>query len=100
MDVAGVVRDFLYRCTDCSRAIADDIWLELARSGTVGVGRYRARLCWVILRGFGRYNRPARPEPHTGWLLFAGIVLGMVFLLMLPILIVTGLLWTVDRVYR
>ena len=76
VDVAGVVHDFLYRETACSRAIADDVWLELVRSGTVSVGRCRAWLCWAILRGFGRYNRPAQPEPHTGWLLFAGIVLG------------------------
>ena len=84
----------------CSRAIADGVWLELACSGTVAVGRCRAWLCWAILRGFGRYSRPAQPEPHLGWLLFAGSVLSVVVLLMFPMLIVTGLLCLTDRVYK
>ena len=98
VDIAGVVHDFLYRDTGCSRRIADDVWLELAQSGNTGVGRCRAWLCWAILRGFGRYNRPTQPEPRWGWLLFAGILLGVVLVLMLPMLVITGLLWLLDRV--
>ena len=100
VDVAGVVHDFLYRDTACPRAVADDVWLELARSGAVGVGRCRARLCWTILRGFGRYNRASQPEPHLRWLVFSIGVLGVVSVLMVPILTVSGLLWLVDRVWK
>ena len=97
VDVAGVVHDFLYRDTRCPRAVADDVWWELARSGATHVGRCRAWLCWTILRGCGWWNRPEQPERLTGWLLFAAVVLFVLLLLMAPVLIVTGILWLVDR---
>ena len=100
VDVAGVVHDFLYRDTDCARSVADDVWWELARSGDVGVGRCRAWLCWALLRGFGSFCRPAQPERRIGWLLFAAGLLIIVFLLMLPILALTGLLSLTDRIWQ
>ena len=100
VDVAGVVHDFLYRDTNIPRAVADDVWWELARSGAVGVGRCRAWLCWVVLRGCGSFNRPAQPERHVGWLAFAAGVLLVVLVLMLPILFFTSALWLTDRIRR
>ena len=97
VDVAGVVHDFLYRDTSCPRAIADDVWWELARSGLSSVGQCRAWLCWMILRGCGWYCRRTQPEFRFWWSILAGVVLAVVGLLMLPILTVTALLWLIDR---
>ena len=97
VDVAGVVHDFFYRATDCPRAVADDVWWELARSGAVRVGRCRAWLCWAVLRGCGSFNRRTQPEHHVGWLAFATAVVLVVLVLMLPILVFTGALWLIDQ---
>ena len=97
VDVAGVVHDFLYR-VDYDRTIADDVWLELARSGETGVGRCRSELCWAVLRGLASWTKKTKPQHHYGWLMFNSALLPLVLVLaMIPVLILTGTLWLVDR---
>ncbi|MDE0104258.1 MAG: DUF1353 domain-containing protein [Bryobacterales bacterium] len=62
VDVAGVVHDFLYQCTDCSRLVADNVWREIARSGDNRASAFRAWVCWVMLRGFGGWCRPTASD--------------------------------------
>ena len=81
VDIAGVVHDFLYRETNAPRDDADRVWWELALSGQHSANWYQARICWLMLRGFGGWARPKdRPRDHRmGWLLVA-FLLGVVVL--------------------
>ena len=58
VDIAGVVHDFLYQDTNCSRKVADDVWRELAKSGLCWKANwFQAWLCWLMIRGFGYWCR-------------------------------------------
>lgn len=53
VDVAGVVHDRLYATHETSRARADEIWRQVAQSGSHSANAIQAWTCWLGLRAFG-----------------------------------------------
>ena len=62
VDIAGVIHDFLYRNTDCSRTEADRVWWKLARAGGHRADPLQAWLCWLMLWLVGGWCRPTVRE--------------------------------------